>query len=131
MTNNVPDLDLPGATDALNAAAYLAAHNDRYAFFATLIVGAVIIGMGAIWVGKYFVRQNQELVNALTLAHRTHAEELKGIVNKLDGTLAAATEARVEQTLFLREANTAMREASDELRLARAARTAASPLGKG
>jgi hypothetical protein len=124
--------NLPAMNEALAAASQLARHDDRFAFFVTLIFASFVIGSGVVWGARYLVRQNRELIDALNKAHDEHSTELKGIVDKLQTDMRAATEARVAQTEVFRATAEVMKDATDELRIHRLQRTgsAASPLGK-
>jgi hypothetical protein len=122
--------NLPAMNEALAVASQLAHHDDRYAFFVTLIGAACIIGSGVVWGARYLVRQNRELIDALNKAHVEHSTELKSIVEKLQTDMREATEARVAQTEVFRATAEVMRDATEELRIHRTLRSAASPLGK-
>lgn len=122
--------DLP-LKEALDAAQHLSQRDDRYAFFATLVIGAIVIGAGVVLAARYLVRQNRELIDALNRSHAEHAIELKGIVDRLQADMRDSTAARVAQTEVFRATAEVMRDATEELRIHRTLRAAAaSPLGK-
>lgn len=85
-------------TDPIALAQQLAERNDRFAFFTALIV----LILSGVWVVRYLVTQNQELVNKLTEAHAAFAAELKVIVKENHSVLTLQTEATVKQNELLR-----------------------------
>jgi predicted PurR-regulated permease PerM len=85
-------------TDPIAIAQQLSERNDRFAFFAALIVLIV----SGVWVVRYLVTQNQQLVDKLTAAHLTFSGELKAIVKENHTVMTANTEATVKQNELLR-----------------------------
>lgn len=83
---------------ALEVAQKLSERNDRFAFFAALIVLIV----SGVWVVRYLVTQNQTLVDKLTSAHTAFQGELKNIVKENHTVMTANTEATVKQNELLR-----------------------------
>jgi lambda repressor-like predicted transcriptional regulator len=110
---------------ALQTAQELARQNDRFAFFVTLIAGAITIGSAVVWGAKYLVKQNKELIDALNLAHESHRNELNKIVDKLSVDMRQSTEARVAQTEVFRTTAEIMKDATEELRIHRTIRQSA------
>jgi hypothetical protein len=88
----------PTMNTALEVAQKLSERNDRFAFFAALIVLIV----SGVWVVRYLVTQNQTLVDKLTAAHSTFSGELKAIVKENHTVMTANTEATVKQNELLR-----------------------------
>jgi predicted PurR-regulated permease PerM len=88
----------PAMQTALDVAQKLAERNDRFAFFAALIV-LIISG---VWVVRYLVTQNQTLVQQLTASHTAFQGELKVIVKENHSVMTANTEATVKQNELLR-----------------------------
>jgi hypothetical protein len=88
----------PTMNTALEVAQKLSERNDRFAFFAALIV----LILSGVWVVRYLVTQNQTLVDKLNAAHLTFSNELKTIVKENHSVMTANTEATVKQNELLR-----------------------------
>ncbi len=77
MTNMTP-------TELIKGVDHAAAMNDRWLFIASL----VLLGVFAIWVMKYFVKEHQRLLEDHKKARHCYQESLRGMVKEQSATNA-------------------------------------------
>ncbi len=72
------------ATDLMKGVDHAAAMNDRWLFIASL----VLLGIFAIWVMRYFVKEHQRLLEDHKRARHCYQESLRGMVAEQSSTNA-------------------------------------------
>src|SRR5512145_2102653 len=71
-------------TELIKGVDHAAAMNDRWLFIASL----VLLGIFAIWVMRYFVREHERLLEDHKKARHCYQESLRGIVKEQSATNA-------------------------------------------
>ena len=96
------------ATDVMNTVDRAAAMNDRWLFVASLVV----LGVFAVFVMRFFVRQHERLIEDHKQARDGYQESLRGVVAE-----QSATNAKL--IICLNNNTKVLEECSAELRLTR------------
>ena len=96
------------ATDVINGVDHAAAMNDRWLFVASLVV----LGVFAIFVMRFFVRQHERLIEDHQRARDGYQESLRGVV-------AEQSAANAKLIICLEQNTKVLEECRDQLRLSR------------
>jgi hypothetical protein len=101
-------------TELIKAVDHAATMNDRWLFLATLVG----LGIFAVWVMRYFVRQHERLIADHKQARESYQESLRGVVAEQSG-------ANAKLVVCLDNNTRVLEECRDELRHARIERSKA------
>jgi hypothetical protein len=99
-------------TELIKAVDHAATMNDRWLFLATLVG----LGIFAVWVMRYFVRQHERLIADHKQARESYQESLRGVVAEQSG-------ANAKLVVCLDNNTRVLEECRDELRHARIERS--------
>jgi hypothetical protein len=102
------------ANELIKAVDHAATMNDRWLFLATLVG----LGIFAVWVMRYFVRQHERLIADHKAARESYQESLRGVVAEQSG-------ANAKLVVCLDNNTRVLEECRDELRHARIERSKA------
>jgi hypothetical protein len=102
------------ANEMIKAVDHAAGMNDRWLFVATLVG----LGIFAVWVMRYFVRQHERLIADHKQARESYQESLRGVVAEQSG-------ANAKLVVCLDNNTRVLEECRDELRHARIERSKA------
>jgi hypothetical protein len=100
------------ANELIKAVDHAAGMNDRWLFVATLVG----LGIFAVWVMRYFVRQHERLIADHKQARESYQESLRGVVAEQSG-------ANAKLVVCLDNNTRVLEECRDELRHARIERS--------
>jgi hypothetical protein len=100
------------ANELIKAVDHAAGMNDRWLFVATLVG----LGIFAVWVMRYFVRQHERLIADHKQARESYQESLRGVVAEQSG-------ANAKLVVCLDNNTRVLEECRDELRRARIERS--------
>jgi hypothetical protein len=100
------------ANELIKAVDHAATMNDRWLFVATLVG----LGIFAVWVMRYFVRQHERLIADHKQARESYQESLRGVVAEQSG-------ANAKLVVCLDNNTRVLEECRDELRHARIERS--------
>lgn len=100
------------ANELIKAVDHAATMNDRWLFLATLVG----LGIFAVWVMRYFVRQHERLIADHKAARESYQESLRGVVAEQSG-------ANAKLVVCLDNNTRVLEECRDELRHARIERS--------
>jgi hypothetical protein len=100
------------ANELIKAVDHAATMNDRWLFLATLVG----LGIFAVWVMRYFVRQHERLIADHKQARESYQESLRGVVAEQSG-------ANAKLVVCLDNNTRVLEECRDELRHARIERS--------
>jgi hypothetical protein len=92
-------------TELINGVDHAAAMNDRWLFIASL----VLLGIFAIWVMRYFVRQHEKLLEDHKQARECYQESLRGLVAEQSATHAKLVVCLDNNTKVLEECRDVLR----------------------
>ena len=107
------------ATELIRGVDHAAAMNDRWLFIASL----VLLGVFAMWVMRYFVKEHERLLEDHKRARDCYQESLRGVVSE-QRTANAKLVACLENNTRVLE------ECRDELRFSRTLRSASRTAGQ-
>lgn len=100
------------ATDLIKGVDHAAAMGDRWLFIASL----VLLGIFAIWVMRYFVKQHERLLEDHKKARECYQESLKGVVAEQSATHAKLVVCLENNTKVLEECRDELRGSRRKIR---------------
>lgn len=107
------------AEKAVGLAGVLARNDDRFAFFVALLVLGGLVVLGGMFALRYLVKQNAELVSALTASHTAFQTELKAIVERSNKVLADNAVAHACVAEHVRDGADVIRDAKNTIEVLR------------
>jgi hypothetical protein len=99
-------------TEVLNGVDRAAAMNDRWLFIASL----VLLGIFAIWVMRFFVKQHERLLDDHRKARECYQESLRGVVAEQSATNAKLVVCLENNTKVLEECRNELRASRRRIR---------------